>query len=221
MGIAAEDTEVLETLNPKERREIEEVLEGFKGSQHPALSPRYRAITGHVSERNEYYREYYQKNKDKIRDKRRERYQNSKAVRRYQAAQSKLSRARKTGRTGPCDRTLLRTEEGQRLYSIRHAAIAIGYSIEYMRDLINKGVIPEATVRDNRGWRLYTEGQVKLLRRAFHYYYGPDPWRAQAMMFVYWNNPEAALAMTASRHAEVAVKEMPRVQRGAVQNLRT
>lgn len=172
--------------------------------KHPGLSEKWRRKTGYVSGRHEYYSAYYQKNKKRLRAKRRKYYNASEATRDYYRKANKqwYDEHRKKSP----NRTIMLTPEGDRMYSIRHAANAIGYSVEYFRDLTNKGVIPPASFRDSRGWRLYSEGQLALLKRAMVYYDSPHPGQTQALLFSFWKNPEEAMKLPAEISLGKALK---------------
>jgi hypothetical protein len=185
-----------------------DVVESQKGG-HPARSPAFRAQTGHVSERHAYYSKYYQKNKAAIRAKRKSRYNSSIAVRNYHKQKSNEWYANHKVKTGTSNRTIQTTSDGKRLYSIRHAASAIGFSVAYFRDLTNKGIIPAASYRTEAKWRLYTEGQIKLLKRAVPLYPNQSVInQAQAVLFCFWDDPETGLALTLNKCISVAIEKM-------------
>lgn len=178
-------------------------MEGQK-KKHPGLSEKFRRKTGYVSARHDYYSSYYQKNKARIRAKRRKYFHSSAAVREYYR---KANRDwYKEHRQKTPNRTIMLTPKGERLYTIRHAANAIGYSVEYFRDLMKKGIIPQALFRENRGWRLYSEGQLALLKRAMVYFDGLHPERAQALLFAFWRNPEEGMKLPAEKSLMRALK---------------
>ena len=56
---------------------------------------------------------------------------------------------------------------GVRLYSIGAAADRIGRSVDFLRNLHYKKVLPDTGYRSEMGWRYYTEQQVVLLTQAF------------------------------------------------------
>lgn len=185
-----------------------DIVESQEGG-HPARSPAFRTQTGYVSERHAYYSKYYQRNKAVIRAKRKSRYNSSVAVRNYHKQKSNEWYANHKVKTGTSNRTIQTTPDGKRLYSIRHAASAIGFSVAYFRDLTNKGIIPVASYRTEAKWRLYTEGQIKLLKRAVPLYPKQTAInQAQAVLFCFWDDPETGLALTLNKCVSVAVKKM-------------
>lgn len=176
---------------------------------HPARSPKFRKDTGYISDRHEYYSEYYQKNKTKLNKKKKDRYASSPMNREYHKKKAREWYHRNKTNTGTVNRTVMRAEDGRRLYSIRHAANALGLSISYFRDLIRSGIVPEASIRVSGRWRMYTEGQVKLLKRSSVYYYQyTEPNRMQAVLFCFWGDPDAAMAMSEDKCLLVAIERM-------------
>jgi hypothetical protein len=176
---------------------------------HPARSPKFRRDTGYISDRNKYYSDYYQKNKEKIKAKKKKRYAESEAVRDYHRRKSNDYYQRNKVKTGSSNRTIMTTDSGERVYSIRHAANAMGFSVTYFRDLIKRGIIPDASIKNAGGWRMYTGGQIRLLKRAMTYYHQyTNPDRVQAVLFCFWHEPEAAMAMSQDQCLLYAMKEM-------------
>lgn len=176
---------------------------------HPAKSPKFRKDTGYISDRHEYYAEYYKKNKAKLNNKKKERYSSSESNREYHKRKAREWYHKNKVRTGTMNRTVLKTEDGRRLYSIRHAANAIGFSIPYFRDLIKNGIVPEASFKASGRWRMYTEGQIKLLKRASVYYYQYTTQnRMQAVLFCFWRDPKTAMAMSEDKCLLVAIEKM-------------
>lgn len=176
---------------------------------HPAKSPKFRKDTGYISDRHEYYSEYYQKNKTKLNKKKKDRYASSSANREYHKKKASEWYHKNKTNTGTVNRTVMRAEDGRRLYSIRHAANALGLSISYFRDLIRNGIVPEASIKASGRWRMYTEGQIKLLKRASVYYYQyTEPNRMQAVLFCFWRDADTAMAMSEDRCLLVAIERM-------------
>lgn len=169
-----------------------------------------RKAVGYVSPRRKYQSTYYQKNKEKIQERRRDRYARSEAVRNFHKEANDKWRAKVRKTKGKVNRTVLQGENGEQLFSARYASAAFGYSARMFRLLCERGIIPKATFRDKRGWRLYTAKQVALLKRAKFYYEGADPWQVQSILFAYWNNPEDGLSLTAEKMVKEAIKKIPR-----------
>lgn len=161
---------------------------------HPGRFVKQRKKTGYVSPRRKYYSAYYQKNKKKILAHRRTRYSKSEAVRKYQREQT--GAWKKTQSKGEkVNRTVMLSESGEHLFTARYACAAFGYSEQHFRTLCLRGVIPNASYRDARGWRLYTADQIALLKKAGTHYEGVDPYKVQLILFTYWLDPKEALKM--------------------------
>jgi hypothetical protein len=174
--------------------------------KHPALSPKYRAETGYVSTRHDYYSSYYQRNKKAIMARKKELLDSSATRREYY---KRMGREwRKEHRKGTVARTIMLSENNERLYTIVHAANATGLSIPRFRDMIKSGIIPEASIKDARGWRLYTEDQIGLIRRAMHYYMPRNPLRTKAILQVFWEDPKAGLALPVEKCLDEALKQV-------------
>lgn len=58
------------------------------------------------------------------------------------------------------------TETGKYLYTLQDVAAETGRSPDLLRKLHREGILPDP-IRDGRGWRLYTENQIKLIIEAF------------------------------------------------------
>lgn len=211
-----------EDNSKKKVKAIEEVeIKPLKGG-HPARSPRFRADTGYVSDRHEYYAKHYQKNKAKVAKKKKERYANSEAVREYHRKKSMEYYRRNRVSVGIVNKTVKTTTEGERLYSINHAAHAIGFSTPYFRDLTRKGVIPEASYKNTAKWRMYTEGQIKLLKRAMIYYnQHRTADETQAVLFCFWDDPEAGMSLSTSACLTLALKTMKNKVKEGITLLKT
>ena len=189
---------------------------------HPARSPKFRKDTGYISERQGYYSSYYQKNKIRIQAKKKKRYADSEAVREYHKKKSNEYYQRNKTKTGSSNRTIMTVDTGERVYSIRHAANAVGFSVPYFRDLIKRGIIPDASIKNAAGWRMYTGGQIKLLKRAMAYYHQyTKPDRVQAVLFCFWHEPEAAMAMRQDKCVDYAMKQMQKTMNKKKVKLKT
>ena len=175
---------------------------------HPGRFAKKRKKTGYVSPRRKYYSNYYQKNKKKIKAHRRDRYKKSEAVREYQKEHT--GAWRKTQNKGErSNRTVMLSENGEHLFTARYACAAFGYSEQHFRTLCLRGVIPNASYRDSRGWRLYTADQIALLKKAGAHYEGVDPYRVQLILFTYWQDPKPALAMDHDEILKTAKTKAP------------
>lgn len=203
-----------EPLTGEEERynNVKMTVTRLRPDAHVGRFTRKRRDLGYVSPRRKYQSTYYQKNKDKIKKHRRERYSRSEEVREYHKDFTRKwrnkSRYVKQGR-----RTVMRSKTGERLYTSRYACAAFGYSAVRFRTLCEKGIIPQASLRDQRGWRLYTGDQIALLKRAAFHYVGKNPWKSQAILFSYWDNPKEALALTSEIMVREAIKKFPKIKR--------
>lgn len=167
-------------------------------SGHPARSPKFRKDAGYISDRHEYYSNYYQKNKKKIATKKVNRYKNSEALREYHKKKSAEWYDKHRVSAGYGNRTIVMGEDGQRLYSIGHAANAFGFTVHHFRRLTKQGIIPEASYKAGGKWRMYTSGQIRLLKKVSRNYYiqYTTPHNAQAVLFVFWEDTETALQLS-------------------------
>ena len=181
---------------------------------HPGLFTKKRKKTGYVSPRRKYYSTYYQKNKQKIKAQRRVRYKKSEAVRKYHYDQTNAWKKANPQRKGErSNRTVMLGENGEHLFTARYACAAFGYSENYFRTLCLRGVIPQASYRDSRGWRLYTADQIALLKKASVHFEGIDPYKVQAILFTYWQDPKPALAMNNNLILKTAKAKFQRIKK--------
>ncbi len=179
---------------------------------HPGLFTKKRKKTGYVSPRRKYYSAYYQTNKQRIIRRRKERYRKSPAVRKYHNEQT--GAWRKTQNKGEnYNRTIMLGENGEHLFTARYACAAFGYSEGYFRTLCLRGIIPNASYRDSRGWRLYTADQIALLKKAGTHFEGIDPYKVQAILFTYWQDPKPALAMDHDLLLKTAKAKFQRIKK--------
>jgi len=162
-----------------------------------------------LSDRSSYHSEYYQTNKERIKVQKAKRYNESEEVREYHRKKSTEWYHRNKVNVGKSNRTIVRTKKGQRLYSIRYAADAMGISISYFRDLIRNGLVPEASYKAVGRWRMYTKDQLRLLQRASEYHRQyTTPYRMQAVLFCFWEKPEVAMKATSDASLVQAMKWM-------------
>ena len=165
-----------------------------------------------VTDRKQYHSEYYRNNKARILSLKAKRYKESEENRTYHRRKSNEWYHRNKVLVGSRDRSIVRTEGGQRLYSIRYAAEAFGISIPYFRDFIRKGLIPEASYTASGKWRMYTKDQLRLLKRAAEYYKQyTSPYRMQAMLFCFWQESGKAMGMTQDACLLFAMKWMEKI----------
>lgn len=58
-------------------------------------------------------------------------------------------------------------EEGNLLFSVGNVAKSINKGVVTVRKYCANGIIPEPTHRSSRNWRMFTESQYLLIRKAF------------------------------------------------------
>lgn len=113
-----------------------------------------------------YSKEYYEKNKGVIAERRKLKYWSQPAVR-EKAKKASRERYRALNEPGKEKMYSVKaTTDGNMLLTISHIAEAVGFSVEYLRDLERDGILPKALHHDSRGWRLYTVQQVAAVEYA-------------------------------------------------------
>lgn len=115
------------------------------------------------------YKEWYRLNKKEVNEERKRKYHSDKE---YRERQRELSRKsyKKAREAEPAvtDRRIIKQEGLPDTYfSIGKLASTINRAQQTIREYHNKGILPEVTAVDNRGWRLYSLGQVLLIKHAF------------------------------------------------------
>lgn len=114
------------------------------------------------------YKDYYKKNKTALLAKRRRRYREDVKYREQQIGRAKRSyKVKKKGNILSVDRRLVQGVDGRRFFSIGKVGQAINRKPYTIREYHKNGIIPEPNCFDNRGWRLYSAIQVRLLKRTF------------------------------------------------------
>jgi len=123
-----------------------------------------------------YNKDYYKEHCEKIRAKRRKMY-DSNASFRNKAKQNSIEQYHaKRKLNPPTDRQVIINADGKLYYTIGKVAKALGKSVHTVRcyhrerDTIyghQAQVIPDTTHTDQRGYRLYTQYQMSLLRKVF------------------------------------------------------
>lgn len=207
-----------EPMTDEEKRYSKIKIEVTKlpAGSHPGLFAKKRKSTGYVSPRRKYYSSYYQKNKEGIKAQRRARYQKSEPLRESHRLANTLWRKKTTKerkKKGGANYTVMVGDNGERLFTARYACAAFGYSDQHFRTLCLRGVIPNASYRDVRGWRLYTADQIALLKKAATFYVGTDPWKVQAILFTYWQDPKTGLKMDYDLLLKTAKAKFQRVRK--------
>jgi hypothetical protein len=115
------------------------------------------------------YDRWYRDNRSSLSRGRRLRYHTDEAYRK-QCVKRASAAYRKRKRSGLIERTdckVIRRNDGTRYFTIGKLSKAINKKIYTIRDYHRKGILPEPSFYDSRGWRLYSEHQVLLLKRVF------------------------------------------------------
>lgn len=110
------------------------------------------------------FKNYYDKNKEEINEKRREKYSQDKAYRESMKAQAREYWHKNHV---PSDPTTIKDASGKQFFSISHLSDAINRKVNTIQQYYARGVLPEPTHFNNRGWRLYTVKQLNLLASLF------------------------------------------------------
>jgi DNA-binding transcriptional MerR regulator len=115
------------------------------------------------------YKKWYQENRKQLLHDRRRRYHTDPAYRKRRIKEASESYYRRRSRDGlPADRRLIRTSSGGEFYSIGRLAEEINRSVQTIREYHSNDVIPTPLYFDSRGWRLYSDRQIVLLRDVFY-----------------------------------------------------
>lgn len=116
-----------------------------------------------MPDRSEYYKEYYKTHRHVILERKRKRYHFDEEYRtkikgNFKRRYDKClrSHSKEVGYT-------VKKVNGVQLFSIKYAAEMTGLSAKDLRRLEMVGVVPKSLYTDKRGWRLYTERQIKRL----------------------------------------------------------
>ena len=116
-----------------------------------------------MPDRSEYYKLYYEVHRDAILERKRERYHSDAEYRQKIKNNFKRrydkhlrSHSKEVGYT-------IKKVNGVQLFSIKYVAEMTGLSAKDFTKLETAGVVPKSLYTDNRGWRFYTERQIKRL----------------------------------------------------------
>jgi len=138
-----------------------------------------------MSERSEYYREYYLENRKRILSERKKRYhadveykENIKSRFRKRYASKLKSPDKGVGYT-------VKKKDGMPLFSIKYVSSMTGLSQSLIRGMEQRGILPKSIYTDSRGWRLYSEHQIKLIVTVLRKV--PDH-EAQTFLRKYWTS---------------------------------
>lgn len=122
------------------------------------------------AEKKEYNQQYYQLKREDINLRRRRRYHQELSHRqKLQTISRERYRKENKGRNKNAGYTLKKVD-GHQLFTIQYVEQVTGKTQAFIRDWERKGLIPKSTYVDVRGWRLYTEPQIKLIGTAIQNY---------------------------------------------------
>ncbi len=113
------------------------------------------------------YKKWYRENKSKLSRRRKRRYHNDESFREQVKDRANKYYQRRRRKAVPVDRTVIRSRAGEHYISIGKLATFINRKSDTIRQYHRTGVLPSPSFYDTRGWRLYTQKQARLLRRAF------------------------------------------------------
>ncbi len=115
------------------------------------------------TDRSEYNKSYYKKHKVAILKVRRNKYKDDVEYR--QLVKGRFKKYYDTHSRSPSKEVgyTVKKVNGKQLFSIKYVAEMTGLSAGIIRWLEHEGFIPKSLYTDKRGWRFYTEQQVKLL----------------------------------------------------------
>jgi len=115
------------------------------------------------TDRAEYHKSYYKEHRKNILADRKKKYKNDAEYR--QKAKNRFKKRYDVHLRSPSKEVgyTVKKVNGRQLFSIKYMAEMTGLSSGDIRELEHKGIIPKSLYTDRRGWRLYTEQQVKLV----------------------------------------------------------
>lgn len=113
---------------------------------------------------------YYLQNKERISRRRKVRYKIDRNYR--EKTKSKARKYYRDNRKSPNKKVgyTVKVLDGVKLFTIKYALSLIHKSRDFLEDWEAGGNIPKTTYVDTRGWRLYSEYQLKLLAHAIGKY---------------------------------------------------
>lgn len=113
------------------------------------------------------YADWYQKNKVKISRARRLKYRLDQEHRERMKQTARDGYAKRMMRQPRPDRNVLVGTDRRTFVTIGGLSKRINRSIQTIRGYHRDGFFPDASFSDVRGWRLYSEAQVLLLKKTF------------------------------------------------------
>lgn len=136
-----------------------------------------------------YNRRYYLKKKHDISVRRKQKYASDPG---YREKARRSARARYKKDLKSFDKRggyTVKRVDGRELFTISYVATLTSRKEDVIRSWEKQGVIPLSTYTDTRGWRLYTDKQIRFLVRAFKQY-DEGAWSkdiVQQYLNKYWN----------------------------------
>jgi len=113
------------------------------------------------------FKDYYRKNRRSLLAKKRRKYRTNRSYRESVRKQARRRYYTKVKSRQSSDRTVVSSKDGRQFISIGKVSKIIGRTPCTIRQYHRSGVLPKPLYFDRRGWRLYTKGQVLLLKKAF------------------------------------------------------
>lgn len=120
-----------------------------------------------------YNKRYYELNKDRINKRRKRKYHLDREFAEKCKKRSRESYRKRNKAVGKADRTVIKSGDSV-FYTSGYFWSVVGRAPSTIRTFQRKGVIPEATVVNESGWRLYTENQKNLIIEMFRAYDNGD-----------------------------------------------
>lgn len=140
-------------------------------------------------DKTEYQREYYSKNKDRIKTQRKTRYQKDEEYRNAFNLKRRMSRHKKQlidiydsldlapvedNVLHDCVMKVLSTDQTQscicKMYTMKGIALEVRVDKVKLVHWVYLERLPNANYRNGSNWRLYTEYEVQILKRAFAHF---------------------------------------------------
>jgi hypothetical protein len=117
------------------------------------------------------YKEWYKRGGGRqIAKRRKKRRETDEQYRERISRESRQSYHRRTADTPKYYGKRSVDENGNLLFSVGNVAKSIGKSVITVRKYCEKGIIQEPRHRSSRNWRMFTEGQYILIKKAFQLY---------------------------------------------------
>lgn len=135
---------------------------------------------------------YYLQNKERISRRRKLRYKLDKNYREKTKRKARQHYRDNKKSPNPKIGYTVKVLDGVKLFTIKYALTLINKSRDFLEDWEAAGFIPKSVYVDTRGWRLYSEYQLKLLAHAIGKY-DDRKWskvEVRDYLFKYWEKGE-------------------------------